>query len=176
MSTTNDRIGFIAFRLTSVYLLLRALDILSSLGVFLANTRGESRSAQDSEVLIVTYFLWFILYIASALIFYRQARKLAAFFLAEENDGKMESSAADEWYLERIAYTVVGVFILATTLPHISRVIYLVLYSEVHSQALTAEIVASMTSIIVGLFLVFGAKTLQSIIRNARSMQSTAAG
>jgi len=170
MSTTNDRIGFIAFRLTSVYLILRALDILSSLGVFLANTRGQSRSTQDSEVLIVTYLVWFILYIIAAVVFYKQAKKLSLFFLAGEDDEEPGSSNSDEGYLERIAYTIVGVYILATVIPHLSRIIYSVFYSQMYSQALTIEIVSTTASIIVGSLLVFGAKNLQTIIRNARGI------
>ena len=170
MSSTNDRIGFIAFRLTSVYLLIRALDILSSLGVFLANTRGQSRSTLDSEVLIVTYLIWFSLYLIAAVVFYKQAKNLAIFFLAGENDEEFESSNADGGYLERIAYTIVGVYILATTIPHFSRIIYSVFYAQMHPQALTLEIVTAIASIIIGLFLVFGATTLQSIIRKARGL------
>ena len=170
MSSTNDRIGFIAFRLTSVYLLIRALDILSSLGMFLANTRGQSRSTLDSEVLIVTYLIWFGLYLLAAVVFYKQAKKFAIFFLTGENDEEFERSDTNEEYLERLAYTIVGVFILATTIPHLSRIIYSVFYSQTHSQALTLELVTAIASIIIGLFLVFEAKTLQSIIRKARGL------
>jgi len=119
---------------------------------------------------MVTYLVWFILYIIAAVVFYKQAKKLSLFFLAGEDDEEPGSSNSDEGYLERIAYTIVGVYILATVIPHLSRIIYSVFYSQMYSQALTIEIVSTTASIIVGSLLVFGAKNLQTIIRNARGI------
>ncbi len=170
MSSTNAQIGFIAFRLTSVYLFIRALDVVSSFGLFFANANGQFRSPHDRDALIVIYLVWFILYLIVAVVFYKQAKNLSTFFLGGQDDTDTEISGADKGYVERIAYTIVGVYVLATTIPHFSRIVYTLFLSRTLSQGPILDIIATGVSLLIGMFLVFGAKTLQSIIHKARGI------
>ncbi|MCX6137819.1 MAG: hypothetical protein NTV54_10030 [Ignavibacteriales bacterium] len=170
MLPSSEKIGFIAFRLTSAYLLIRAMDVLSSFGLFFANTHDQLPSLDALKPMVAMYIIWFILYIAAAIVLCLQSENVSNFFLGSIQNDETEPLKIQRGYFETVAYSIMGVYVLATTFPHLARILYSFAFSHGPSPATLLEIVGTIVSLFVGAILVFRAKALQSFIQRARGM------
>ena len=166
MPLKRFQIGFVVARVVSVYLVIHAIDILSSLGRFAMFAGTDPRIGESLISTSVLYLLWILIYLAAAALFYTRAEQLSSYFVGESEPTTDETSSIDQKQVERIAFTVIGIYLVATALPHVVTIIHSM--SQREATRATGEILSTATSLVVGVFLTLGAKGLQTAINKYR--------
>ena len=169
MILPKHKIGFISFRLVSVYLFIHGLDILASLGLLLTQIQRNLRPGESITSWVLIYLVWGFFYFLAAGLFYFKAEQLSLFLFGEIEDETTEPNQGNEPYIERIVYTIVGVYILATATPHVAKVIYTFFSVGKSTFQTSLEVVTTTTSLVVGAFLLLSAKGVQSFVQMVRN-------
>jgi Ca2+/Na+ antiporter len=166
MSLKKSQIGFVVARVVAIYLVIHAIDILASLGRFAMFAGTDPRIGESLISTSVLYLLWILIYLAAAALFYTRADQLSSYFAGESEPDTDEISNVDQKQVERVAFTVIGIYLVATALPHVVTIILSM--SQRESPRATSEILSTATSLVVGIFLTLGAKGLQAAINKYR--------
>ena len=162
------KIGLIVTRLISIYLFMHALDVVSSLGLFLAYRNAEIATTGSHTVAVAFYLVWALLYFTASIFVYLKADAISKFVFRDVESESVETSDSNAGNIETIVYSVVGLCILATAIPHLARTVYVLFYSDRYTQQTTLDIITTTMSLLVGAVLTFSAQGLQSLIQKVR--------
>lgn len=169
MILPKHKIGFISFRLVSVYLFIHGLDILASLGLVITQVHSNLGPGDSLGLWTIIYLVWGLLYFGAAVLFYLKSTQLSMFLFGEIDDEAPDPAQMNESHIERIVYTIVGVYILVTAMPHVAKVVYTFFSTEKSTFQTSLETVTTITSLVVGGFLLLSAKGMQSFVQMVRN-------
>ncbi len=163
---TKREIATLSFKVLSLYAFIKAIDKLSSLINYMYKYRL-------SEVGILNFMIFaapvLLLLLCGGILWFIApllASSISKSTAAEDN------SAASLLSIQMVAFSVVGLYMLADSLPAVVRSIIWHFTTASHSMGerspLVGDIIGSLVQIVLGLWLLFGSRGLVNFINSMR--------
>lgn len=173
--TKND-LAFIGIRLLAVYFTVNALGTVSTLAFAFTSMSGV-----PFYLKYMTIF-YHALYLVVPVILWITANKLANFLTTEKNAHNVQAVSSNAKDLQAILLTVIGVYLLATTLPVLAGSAFEYMHQMNQSKNINFDIpmpgtresvvnagmVINLTKLFLSLVLIFSARSLSALFTKLR--------
>ena len=170
---TKKDILIVANRILGIYLLIRAFESLQIVGMAIATLRPLSleEEIQDYWFLIGT-LIPFLLLIVAAFCLIKWADLIATKLCHKDKPHEIKKGIKKE-EIQEVAFSAVGVFIIANALPRITQIVINFSYQgELLKRKLIlsgwSSLAGLIVQLIIGFFLIFGSKGLVQLIQKCR--------
>ena len=165
---TKREIFAVALKLFGIYLLVRSIESLRSIAYFLVATL--TRGPQGAWFFLGD-LLPLMLYIGGSFCLIKWAAPIAGKLSGKEEAPEVKA-VVEKDSLQQIAFSAVGIFIIAAALPRISQTVatFSVQWSELERLRIWAAIVGLALQLAIGLFLFFGSKGLAGILKKLKAI------
>jgi len=166
---TNREAGSLAFKLAGIYVAVTCLLQIQMLMVFVsAVTRDYGAAGLGGWVGVIASFLQFALLAALAYVLLVHSNKLSGRMFGDTDEKVVISASARD--IQAIAFSVVGIFLFVSALPHIMQIAANLAWAaedpgwrrRMMAGTLAASIEAFI-KLILGLYLFFSGRTLSNI-------------
>lgn len=183
ISINSKDLAYISIRVLSIYFFIQALLILSELinisvyNYMIFPNLGEENNISTLNLLFGT-MAPFVILLAISIILWIFTDRISNYLLPSNNDvrdGVESKTNIDE--IQYIAFSIIGVFILANTLPQTFNLIpSILMLNDISFQLINTtykiEIIFSFSvyvvKLLIGLGLIFGSKGLTGILKRIR--------
>ena len=163
---TKREIAILSFKVLSVYAFLRVID---NLPYILYSMFGNDAKKAIIPNLLITTIPPLLLVLFGALLWYMAPFLASSVYKSAAFENEPNASLAD---IQTVAFTIVGLFLLASALPEI--VSFIVIYYTMWAtdiggkRALIQNIIVLLLKIGLGLWLLLGSRGLVNVIRSMR--------
>lgn len=166
---TKREIFAVASKILGIYLLVRALESTATIGYFIA----ALRKADDVSFYLFGGVIPFLLYLAVGFCLIKWAEPIAA-KLSGKEEASVAEGALEKDALQAIAFSAVGVFIIAAALPRITQIIVnLSVQGPMRPEVVLrtwGTIVGFVLQLGIGIYLFFGSKGLVGLLKKIKSI------
>ena len=162
MNIDRQSLGIIISRILGIYVLVHALDYFPMIPAYFRGTQATdilSRLPAAGAFLFTLGLSYFLLVHSSR----------ASQFLMSETQELPKSGSIDLESVARTAFLIIGGFLVVRSIPPLIGQIVLYSQNVLMGPAAGAEIVQSSVQLLLGLFLVIGGRTFESLLRRLRS-------
>jgi len=163
---TKREIFAVASKILGIYLLVRGLELFAMNFPFAITVLHQGFEG-----------IWYLLvglaslslYLGGAFCLITWADSIAAGLSGKEEDPEVKA-VVEKDSLQQIAFSAVGVFIIAAALPRISQTVanLSVQWSEIERLRIWAAIVGIVLQMAIGIYLFFGSKGLVGLFKKCR--------
>lgn len=157
---TKKEIAVLSFKVLSIYAFIRVIDnVYYTLGSITSTEEGANR------LLIIAPQL--LLVLSGILLWYIAPRLASSVFKSSTIENEPNASLSD---IQAVAFSVVGIFLLASSIPEIVKiiVIYNTMWAVGSKEVLIQAIIVLSIKMILGLWLLLGSRGLVKFIRSTR--------
>ena len=164
---TPHQIGNLILKSFGIYAFLRAIEYLPSLAYQLFGTPNTTQEVPRYLFVTLQLLLFFaLIFIAIALFFF--GKRFAEWLVEPEESGNTLSRlSADE--LERVVFSGIGLFVLIQSLPHLSRLLAPIFFSERINLNWTSDLISAALMIAVGVWLLLRSEGLIALLNQIRN-------
>ena len=165
---TKRDIFVVASKIFGIYLLVRSIESLRSIGYFLVATLTMG---PQGRWFFLGDLLPLMFYIGGSFCLIKWAEPIAAVLAGKEEAPEVKAVVGKD-SLQQIAFSAVGVFIIAAALPQLTRMVA-TLTVQLSDQARLRTWVASVGIVLqlgIGIFLFFGSKGLVGLLKKIKSI------
>jgi len=165
---TKREIFVVALKLFGIYLLVRSIEALRAMGYFFVAT---FTSGPQGRWFFLGDILPLLFYLGGAYCLIKWAEPIAVRLSGKEEAPEVKA-VVEKDSLQQIAFSAVGVFIIAAALPRISQTVanLSVQWSELEILRIWAAIVGLALQLGIGLFLFFGSKGLAGLLKKLKAI------
>ena len=165
MNMTKREIATLSFKVLSIYALIKAIDYLSPL----INYMSKYRLSEVSILNFTFYAAPMLLFLLCGGLLWFLSPLLAS---SISKSTIAEDAAASLLSIQAVAFSIVGLYMVANSLPAIVRsTIWHFTSASLYmgkSSPLLGDIMGSLVQIVLGLWLFFGSRGLVSFINSIR--------
>ena len=172
----KEDFAFIACRLLAIYWAVMAIYSISSLAISFVAWNDSVAEASSQMAAVINFSLVpSLLYILAALIFWFGAARIVRILIPTESEIS-GGSTINLFQAQSIAFSAVGIFLLAGALPEMGGVLYkfsLMKEMDSHAQMFfdtKANIVELLIRLLIGVLLLFGARGLSGVLIRIREL------
>ena len=170
---TKKDILIVANRILGIYLLIRAFELFQMVGMAIATLRQLSLEEEiQGYWFLIGTLVPFLLLIVAAFCLIKWADPIATKLCYKDKPHEIKKSIKKE-EIQEVAFSAVGVFIIANALPRITQIIINFSYQgELLKRRLIlsgwSSLAGLIVQLIIGFFLIFGSKGLVQLIQKCR--------
>ena len=169
---TKRDILAVANKILGIYLLVRALESLQTMGMAVSTLKqlSPTEGIQGSWFLIGS-IVPFLLFIGASFCLIRWSNPIAAKLCVRDKTNNVKGGIEKD-LLQEIAFSTVGVFVIANALPRITRIIVHLSYQGQWKERIVSSTWGSIVGIVVelaiGIYLIFGSKGFVGLLKKCR--------
>jgi len=159
----------LAIKIIGIYMIILILNFIHS--ILISIPWIFERQEHNSLLFIISYTISVLIYFIVAYNFIFRADSLANIICKEDKSLECNSSIQKE-IIQEIAFTIVGIYLIANALPKITDAIINIIqqgrFKNIQFTQGFSYIVDSIVQIGIGIFLVLGSKGLVNSIKKLR--------
>jgi len=162
---TKREIATLSFKVLSLYAFLRVIDKLASIIRFLFNRNLTEIDQMDRLNTMILAIPSLAMLFCGILLWYTAPLLASLIFEADVSEDKASASLMD---IQTVAFSVVGLFILASSLPFFVRAVVWYTMSGLKVKELAGDIVAFLSQGVLGFWLLFDSRGILRFISSMR--------
>lgn len=160
---TKHEVAILSFKVLCIYAVIQAIDKFYS---FLYYVFNEPNLDYGSKLnILIASVPSLLMALISVLLWFGSPLLARTIFKRSTSETEPPSSLAD---IQRIAFSVVGLFLLSTSLPDLVEIIIVIISNSIVQSGLNSivhSIVALLVKVSLGFWLLFGAGGIVNFVR-----------